>query len=1357
MVKTIKIKNPLMQEFHGSQGIYTQRNMEKMRSYNLPQWKATCEQEANQPPAKRGEKRRNADKVVARSSVRNKKVESSPMPESAKRKSARTNIKQEPTDHGSNLTAPPTPTSPDVKPAVLETDDAADGESIGPDPTPSKPRRGRKPGFKPGPKPKGRQPKSASAATRKDAQNGAETTVAARRLRNVGAAADEIDEEAFEGFDYRVYDNDQWTADRCEELEEKYWKSMNFSNPMYAADMPGSLFDSDTTSWNVAKLPNLLDLLGQPIPGVNTAYLYLGMWRATFAWHLEDVDLYSINYIHFGAPKQWYSISQKDAPKFEAAMKSIWTSDSKNCDQFLRHKTYLVSPTILKTKFGVTVNKVVHREGQFVITFPIGYHSGYNLGYNCAESVNFAIENWLQYGKTARKCQCEADSVFIDVDWFVRKMNGEPTPEFEEVEVTDDEDDLDEPTDLPTPPGSDRGKVKMPQKRKRGPKDAGSNKKVKKIVKIRKISRHQPCCLCPNDFAWEELLPTSHGQKAHRTCAMYTPETYIATKDGAEMIFNVENISKARMELKCYECRLKKGSCFQCSSAKCAKSYHATCAMQAGVQVDKGEIAVWHEGIEYRDIGFDWRCRLHRTVKRQRITSELSACNHTNNCWENAEFTSFIHALKPGELIQYQPSHADEIEAGVVMSSYDGGQGTILVAVLPEQKLVKEVEASSVLFVDSSTSCLQKPSAAALDLPEELQGKTASSAESTERKPSEGDPFTEDPKTEWAEFVSNEPPPNKAQQVVDLTKPKQVWHYLGKTSTDSKAHFTADPQHPFHDSASVFLDTVDPPSKPNATASLQPKRHSLAASFPLANIAARNAATVKFQRIASSYNQPGQRPVSLGPSHHAAMNAARDQAVLSQIAAVRRNSQHRDTIAGQEAKANEQARILLRQQAKAQQLDMHDRHNTPAASGIGIDQDAVDRQRQFQQLASLQSRIMDQPRHMSDGFSNDVGRSANLQNFAGPSNGHQRAPQPHYSNEWMVPSGAQRRTSFGQPLTPNASLTASPSLRQHTASQLSNQGGFPSYVHQSHVQFPYQGPVGYGQGGFPNDIDRFRSETARIESIRVAANQPPPPPPSAAVERQRRISNPAYPFKSPDQIKAQKEAEKNSPPGSRPGSSYMQASPILTPEGFSSMDPQNPPQFINPNATQISPPGSSAGRGSTGDSISGTPIMMGPPLPPPAKRSMGMATTQDSTTFPAPMMQSMGNYIPCRSIYDPLYKVPQPMPQPVSMHLPPQAPMAEPAPALLAGLEPRATTPNGLPINDRTIPEQLLAWQAKGGFWGKVANYYIIRHQVAGGVYRSPFLPESEAYPSLAERYYSHVSESERKSIDAIRQRPTGR
>lgn len=113
---------------------------------------------------------------------------------------------------------------------------------------------------------------------------------------------------------------EDYTPEFCKTLERMYWRSCGLGRaPWYGADMKGSLFTDETKHWNVATLPSVLSRLLGPnsqISGVNTPYLYFGMWRATFAWHVEDMDLFSINYIHFGSPKQYvfpvlllYSIS----------------------------------------------------------------------------------------------------------------------------------------------------------------------------------------------------------------------------------------------------------------------------------------------------------------------------------------------------------------------------------------------------------------------------------------------------------------------------------------------------------------------------------------------------------------------------------------------------------------------------------------------------------------------------------------------------------------------------------------------------------------------------------------------------------------------------------------------------------------------------------------------------------------------------------------------------------------------------------------------------------------------------------------------------------------------------------------
>ena len=89
-----------------------------------------------------------------------------------------------------------------------------------------------------------------------------------------------------------------YTPELCKAVEREYWRTLLYNAPLYGADMTGSLFENDMNTWNVSKLDNLLDKVGEKVMGVNSPYLYFGMWKATFAWHVEDMDLFSINYIH---------------------------------------------------------------------------------------------------------------------------------------------------------------------------------------------------------------------------------------------------------------------------------------------------------------------------------------------------------------------------------------------------------------------------------------------------------------------------------------------------------------------------------------------------------------------------------------------------------------------------------------------------------------------------------------------------------------------------------------------------------------------------------------------------------------------------------------------------------------------------------------------------------------------------------------------------------------------------------------------------------------------------------------------------------------------------------------------------
>lgn len=423
---------------------------------------------------------------------------------------------------------------------------------------------------------------------------------------------------------------DDYNPENCSMLERYYWRTCGFGKPAwYGADCQGSLFSDKVTSWNVARLPSALSRLLPAsqggLPGVNTPYLYFGMWRATFAWHVEDMDLFSINYIHFGAPKFWYAIPQGRANALEQTMRGYFPKDTSQCPQFLRHKSFLASPTLL-AQSSCRPNTLVQKQGEIVITFPRGYHAGFNLGFNCAESVNFALESWIELGLKAQACNCIPDSVRIDVQallWEREQENvGFESPHHVPLETLPTSDSQ----ETEVPPHSRKRKADgfthsdLPKgKKAKGPTRSLQPKLTLKLGRApssaEEAGQLYPCCLCtstdradllrvidpPVDKVARDAAGHPRRWMAHRLCASLVPETWVddievPSVDGSGLVvtetvvFGVDAIVKDRWSLKCASCHLPRdkahGAPIQCTRGKCPKSFHVSCAQSEDSRVD---------------------------------------------------------------------------------------------------------------------------------------------------------------------------------------------------------------------------------------------------------------------------------------------------------------------------------------------------------------------------------------------------------------------------------------------------------------------------------------------------------------------------------------------------------------------------------------------------------------------------------------------------------------------------------------------------------------------------------------------------------------------------------------------------
>jgi DNA damage-responsive transcriptional repressor / [histone H3]-trimethyl-L-lysine36 demethylase len=96
---------------------------------------------------------------------------------------------------------------------------------------------------------------------------------------------------------YMLDYNSSDSKDYLNALERFYWRNLSFQSTMYGADLCGSFFtENEENQWNISSLNNILSQVKKEISGVTTPYLYFGMYKSTFAWHVEDMDLFSIKF-----------------------------------------------------------------------------------------------------------------------------------------------------------------------------------------------------------------------------------------------------------------------------------------------------------------------------------------------------------------------------------------------------------------------------------------------------------------------------------------------------------------------------------------------------------------------------------------------------------------------------------------------------------------------------------------------------------------------------------------------------------------------------------------------------------------------------------------------------------------------------------------------------------------------------------------------------------------------------------------------------------------------------------------------------------------------------------------------------
>ncbi|AOW02966.1 hypothetical protein LXG23DRAFT_22588 [Yarrowia lipolytica] len=199
-------------------------------------------------------------------------------------------------------------------------------------------------------------------------------------------------------------------------VENEYWEALGDSELAveveYGSNIHSAIHGSTNAmpeqnslrnvndQWNLNVAPHMRDGMFQYVDDsaalqITMPWLHVGMMFSTQSWSVEDMMLWSLDYMHFGSTRTWYSVSPAHYGKFQNLIEQyISKGERKIGPKFVLEPDLMISPQVLRDE-GIDVYICDQRPGDYVLSFPQSYRSHFCHGFNMSESVNLCPLSWL--------------------------------------------------------------------------------------------------------------------------------------------------------------------------------------------------------------------------------------------------------------------------------------------------------------------------------------------------------------------------------------------------------------------------------------------------------------------------------------------------------------------------------------------------------------------------------------------------------------------------------------------------------------------------------------------------------------------------------------------------------------------------------------------------------------------------------------------------------------------------------------------------------------------------------------------------------------------------------------------------